>query len=145
MTKRSKRNKKKQIKEEKMVYNYSEVDFSKREFNPANEVKIDKSLLSSLLSIQSPSGKEYDKIKFIADFIKKQNFASIKVELDEKDNLLVTKGQSELYPCFVSHTDEVNAIQSDRTVLELNNVFIGINKNTGKYAGVGGRVVAAIS
>lgn len=128
-----------------MVYNYSEVDFSKREFNSANEVKIDKSLLSSLLSIQSPSGKEYDKIKFIADFIKKQNFASIKVELDEKDNLLVTKGQSELYPCFVSHTDEVNAIQSNRTVLELNNVFIGINKNTGKYAGVGGRVVAAIS
>lgn len=134
---RGKKNKKKQIKKEKMVYNYSEVDFSKREFNPLNEVKIDHKLLKKLLSIQSPSGNEYEMIKFIANFIKEEKIENVNVELDEKNNLLVTKGQAELYPCFVCHTDEVNSIQSDRTIIKLNNCYIGINKNTGKYAGVG--------
>ena len=117
---RGKKNKKKQIKKEKMVYNYSEVDFSKREFNPLNEVKIDHKLLKKLLSIQSPSGNEYEMIKFIANFIKEEKIENVNVELDEKNNLLVTKGQAELYPCFVCHTDEVNSIQSDRTIIKLN-------------------------
>lgn len=144
MTKRSKRNKKKQIKEEKMVYNYSEVDFSKREFNPANEVKIDNDLLSRFLAIQAPSGREEEMVEAVVSFIKSQEFKNIKVELDEKGNILVTKGQADLFPCFVSHLDEANAMQSNRTILKLENVYIGINKYTGKYAGTSGDDVVGI-
>lgn len=45
------------------------------------------------------------------------------------------KNKSALYPCFVSHMDEVtsNTKESNRTIMKMNNVFIGMNKNTGKY------------
>lgn len=119
-------------------YTNTAVDFSKKEFNENNTTKIDHKLLKNLLGIQSPSKYETPIIKFVVKFIKDLKDPNISIEMDKSNNLLITKGESELYPCFVAHMDSVNAIQSDRTVIRLNNCYIGMNLNTGEYSGVDG-------
>lgn len=122
-----------------MAYNsyLSDEDFSKKEFNENNEYKIHKNILKKLLSIQAPSRQEAPVQKYILSFIN-ANKVKCSIETDKLGNILITKGQSEHFPCLVSHMDEVNAIQSDRTIIELNNHFIGINANTGCPAGTSG-------
>jgi len=120
-----------------MAYYNVKEDFSLKTFNENNEVKIKEKLLSKILSIQSPSKNEGDMKKFIVSFIHANNI-DCKIDIDATGNILVTKGESEIYPCFVSHMDEVNAIQTNRTIFKLNNCLIGLNMNTGAYAGVGG-------
>lgn len=119
-------------------YASTSVDFSKKEFNQTNNTKIDHNLLRKLLRIQSPSGKEEPIISFVLNYIKQLNDPTIKVEIDKVNNLMITKGESSIYPCFVAHMDSVNSIQSNRTVMRLNNCYIGINLNTGEFAAVDG-------
>ena len=120
-------------------YSNTAVDFSKKEFNENNTTRIDHKLLKNLLGIQSPSKHEELIIKFIVKFIKDLKDPSISIEMDKMNNLLITKGESNLYPCFAAHMDSVNSVQSDRTIIRLNNCYIGINLNTGEYAGTDGR------
>ena len=118
------------------MYN-SAVDFSLKTFNENNKTKINKRLLKILLAVQAPSGEEGLVANFILAFIH-ANRLNCKFDFDTEGNLLVTKGEADIYPCICAHMDEVNAIQSDRTIIEFNNVLIGMNKLTGEYAGVGG-------
>lgn len=115
------------------------VDFSLKKKNENNKVKINKNLLKGLLTIQSVSHDEGDITKFVLQYIKSLNI-TCSIDIDEKGNLMVTKGTTDFYPCFISHLDEVtsNTKESNRSILELNNVLIGINKNTGKPAGCPG-------
>ena len=121
-----------------MAYTYGvKEDFSLKTFNENNMFKINEKLLIKLLSIQSPSKNEGEMKKFIVSYIH-ANKIDCKIDFDETGNILITKGESKLYPCFVSHMDEVNTIQTNRTIIKLNNVLVGLNANTGCYAGIGG-------
>lgn len=120
------------------MYNYStKVDFSQKTFNPNNEYKIKDKVLVKVLGTQSPSKNEGDMKKLVLSFIH-ANKISCDIEVDKEGNILITKGEAEFYPCFVSHLDEVNALQSNRTIIKLNNCLVGINVNTGAFAGTGG-------
>lgn len=114
-------------------------DFSTHVKNESNEVMLDEHLLAKLLSIHAPSKEEEPMIKFMFKYIS-ENIPNCKIDMDNSKNILITKGSAALYPCFVAHLDEVtsNTKESNRTIKKLNNVFIGINNNTGKYAGCPG-------
>lgn len=124
-----------------MAYSYSSVatNFAEKTANQNNSYKLNKTLLKHLLSIQAPSRQEAPVVKFVLDFLsKKFNNGEITYEIDKSGNLLITKGKADLYPCLVAHMDEVNSIQPKRVILELNNVLIGLNPDTGKAAGCPG-------
>lgn len=57
-------------------------------------------------------------------------------------NIYVTKGESEAYPCFVSHIDTVHRIDESMIVIKDIRkdklILTGINENTGKPSGIGG-------
>lgn len=118
------------------TYSSSE-DFSKKEFNQENDYKVNKRLLKNLLSIQAPSKNESAMQKYILSFIN-ANKITCEITTDKLGNILVKKGNSEYFPCLVSHMDEVNSLQTGRVIIELNNHFIGMNPNTGEPAGCPG-------
>ena len=64
-----------------------------------------KQLLIDTLSVQTSSGKEQDMIQYIINFCVK-NLPNSKIKVDD-NNVYVTKGVSDVYPCIVSHTDTV--------------------------------------
>lgn len=121
------------------MYNYSatKVDFSQKKVNVNNFHKINEKMLIKVLGTQSPSKNEGEMTKLVLAFIH-ANKIQCDIEVDKQGNVLITKGESDLYPCFVSHLDEVNSIQSNRTILRLNNCLVGINVHTGCFAGTGG-------
>lgn len=63
-------------------------------------------LLFEILQIRSYSQTpaEHEKIEFLQNWIE-QNIENIVFEKDKFGNLYVTKGQSDIYPCFVAHVD----------------------------------------
>lgn len=112
-------------------------DFSKKTANEANTLKINVALLKDLLNIQAPSGKEEPVMQYIQDFIE-TNKINCTLQYDKNGNMFITKGVADHYPCIVAHMDEVCGESSSRIVIELNNVLIGINPNTGEHAGCPG-------
>ena len=118
------------------LYSSSE-DFSKKTFNENNSYKVNKRMLKQLLEIQAPSKNEEPIQKFILSFIN-ANKISCEISTDKLGNILVKKGESDYFPCVVSHMDEVNSLQSGRAIIELNNFFTGLNPNTGEPAGCPG-------
>ena len=64
-------------------------------------------LLKRLYNIYSPSGKEEKMVKFLCSYIR-QLPGNISMSKDKFGNLYVVKGESESYPCLVSHIDQVS-------------------------------------
>lgn len=58
-------------------------------------------LLLNILYVQSSSRREERMIRFLKNHCRSKGY---KVEKNH-DNLYITKGDSDLYPCFVAHTD----------------------------------------
>lgn len=84
--------------------------------------------------IQSKSGKTERMTAFI---IAEAEMVGATVEQDG-ENLYLTKGEAEIYPCFVAHTDTVHQIIEHFQVLELNGLLVGWNPVAGLQVGVGG-------
>lgn len=61
-------------------------------------------LLKKLYHIDSSSRKEENMIAFVESWLQENNLSYTK---DESGNILITKGESETYPCVVAHMDEV--------------------------------------
>lgn len=103
---------------------------------------MNKELLKEVLSIPSYSGRELKLVKYICEFLKKNN---IPYEVDEMLNIYCTKGETETYPCVVAHTDTVhnNTYIDVRTELKENSkgvlkeAYKGYNK-IGQPTGIGG-------
>jgi len=95
-----------------------------------------KKLLIDTLSIQSSSGKEHDMIAYITDFCK-INVPTAEVVVDN-NNIYITKGDTEFYPCIVSHTDTVHNIHKYYKVFNDDGCIFAFNAQTGKQVGVGG-------
>ena len=97
---------------------------------------IRKNLLIDLLSVQTTSGNEYDMIAHIHNFCR-QNVPDATVKIKD-NNIYVTKGYAQYYPCIVAHTDTVHDIHKSYKVFDDNGCLFAFNSDTGKQVGVGG-------
>lgn len=95
-----------------------------------------KDLLIDTLSIQTTSGNEYAMISYIKDFCF-SNIPEANVVI-KNNNIYVTKGESDTYPCIVSHTDTVHEIHKHFNVFDDDGCIFAFNKETGTQVGVGG-------
>ena len=95
-----------------------------------------KELLIDTLSIQTTSGNEYAMISYIKDFCI-ANVPEAKVEIKE-NNIHITKGESDIYPCIVSHTDTVHDIHKEFKVFDNDGCIFAFDKSEGVQVGVGG-------
>lgn len=95
-----------------------------------------KSSLEEVLSTQATSHDYGDTINFLID--KCYEYGADNVEIDAHDNLYVTKGKAEVFPCVVSHTDTVHDIYKGYEVLEQKGNFFGFDNSKMKQVGVGG-------
>jgi putative aminopeptidase FrvX len=103
---------------------------------------MDKKLLKEILSIPSYTGNESKLVHFICAFLEKNK---IPYKVDELLNIYCTKGDADIYPCVVAHTDTVhnNHYIDVRTELKKNcrdvlkEAYKGYNAK-GKPTGIGG-------
>lgn len=100
--------------------------------------------LEDILSIPSYSGREERLVDKIESFCLDKKLSYYK---DHKNNLYVTKGNSEYFPCVVAHTDTVhddqeNLINLNERLEIVNHSFDGLTflsaLNKGEKTGVGG-------
>ena len=94
-------------------------------------------LLKKLYCIHSKSKQEDKILEFLINWL----FANVKeanVEMDKTGNLYVTKGESETYPCIVSHVDQVQTLHSDDfEAVETKDIIFGWSKKNKRYEGLG--------
>ena len=95
-----------------------------------------KSSLKEVLSTQATSYEYGDTLEFLMD--KCWELGADNVEIDEHDNLYVTKGIADVYPCVVSHTDTVHDIYKGYKVYEVKGSFVAFDSDTMRQVGVGG-------
>ena len=95
-------------------------------------------LLKRLYSIYSPSGKEQKMVKFLCSYIK-QLPGNISVSKDEFGNLYVSKGESESYPCLVSHIDQVSHCKhsKDFKAVETREIIFGYSPKNRRFENLG--------
>jgi hypothetical protein len=95
-----------------------------------------KKLLMDILSIQTASGNEFDMIAYINKFCR-DNVPHAEVVIKD-NNIYVTKGDADVYPCIVAHTDTVHNIHKYYKVFDDDNCLFAFNSESGKQVGVGG-------
>lgn len=101
---------------------------------------IDIELFIKLLKVQTVSRNESRMIKFILDYLD-ANFSDIEITLDDYNNILVKKGETENYPCVIAHIDTVHDILPEGeeiTVKYNDNKLYGVNNITNEQVGIGG-------
>ena len=81
-----------------------------------NEQRLNR--FKKLLSVPSKSRNESQMVNFICTQLDNMIDSGVNLDyyLDELSNIYVTKGESESYPCFISHTDTVHEIDSINVV-----------------------------
>ena len=99
-------------------------------------MKLYKQLLNDTLSVQTSSGKEEKMIAYIKEFVTK-NLPSAKVKV-KSNNVYVTKGVADYYPCVVAHTDTVHDMYDDFGVYERDGVLFAFSNDTETQVGIGG-------
>ena len=95
-------------------------------------------LLKRLYSIYSPSGKEQKMVKFLCSYIR-QLPGDISVSKDKFGNLYVVKGKAEVYPCLVSHIDQVSHCKhsKDFKAVETREVIFGYSPKNRRFENLG--------
>lgn len=97
-------------------------------------MSVNRELLHNTLSIQSKSGQTKRMQKYLLRFAKKHG---IQATVDQ-GNIYMVKGEANLYPCAVAHTDTVHKIIDNFAVVIHKGVYYGKDRDTGKQHGVGG-------
>ena len=93
--------------------------------------------LIDLYKIYSPSRGEKRMKKFIRRWVRR-NIPEAILESDQKGNIYVTKGESETYPCVVSHIDQVQHTHSkDFEVYQVANTLVGYSQKNKRFEGLG--------
>ena len=71
-------------------------------------------LLSRLLDIYSPSGKEEDLVDYLYRYLKRQGLPAVRQVVDEnRDNLIVSSSEEGAALAFIGHVDTVTAYDLD--------------------------------
>ena len=95
--------------------------------------------LKEVLSIPTHSREEDLMVSYLEEVLTEKGFDFFK---DKHNNIYVTKGNADYYPCFVSHTDTVHYINHNLKVVELEEngkkILTGIDSETMKPSGIGG-------
>lgn len=92
--------------------------------------------LKEVLSTQATSYDYGDTLDFIT--AKCYELGASNVEIDQHDNLYVTKGKADVYPCVVSHTDTVHDIYRGYKVYSVKGNFVAFDSDKMEQVGVGG-------
>ena len=93
--------------------------------------------LLDLYRIYSPSGGEKPMKKYIKNWVK-NNVQGCKITYDNKGNIYVTKGDSDTYPCIVSHIDQVqDKYSDDYNVYLLEDTLMGYSQKRREFEGLG--------
>lgn len=97
-------------------------------------------LMRSIFEVQSESGNQYEMINFVIQWIKDLKDDTITFDLDASNNIYITKGRADTYPCIVAHLDTVHRVISDEDyrVLNSDKEFFAVNMRTHKSTGIGG-------
>jgi hypothetical protein len=75
-------------------------------------------LLIEILGWQSESYKEKEQIiPTLKQYLESLEDQSFTVDEDEHGNIYVTKGKADLYPCIVSHLDQVHRYNPNKTIV----------------------------
>ena len=95
-------------------------------------------LLKRLYNIYSPSGKEEKMVKFLCSYIR-QLPGNISMSKDKFGNLYVVKGESESYPCLVSHIDQVSHCNhsKDFKAVETREIIFGYSPKNRRFENLG--------
>ena len=106
-------------------------------------------LLKNLYAIHSPSGNEQQMVDFILNYLRQTyeedlaffgETSAVEVEVDEMNNILITKGKAETYPCLVAHLDQVQTYYPDdlQVIVSANNGRIyGYSEGEQRHIGLG--------
>lgn len=97
---------------------------------------MNKKLLMDVLSVQSYSGQESKMNAYIKEWCKNNGLKC----RAHKGNLYIVKGKSDLYPCYVAHTDTVHPIIKDMDrldIIEHKGVLIALDDDF-QQTGIGG-------
>ena len=91
-------------------------------------------LLKSLYKVFSPSMNEKKMRRFIKRHIN-NNISGVTIVQDMAGNLLITKGESDSYPCICAHMDQVQRLHpKDFTCVENDDVIFGYSLKRGLSA-----------
>lgn len=116
-------------------YGYSEPkpSFPKLE----NPIKIDWSLFFTLLYKQTPSKSAHQDrfINWLKDRLEKT--PGVRVSQDKFGNLYAVKGDTDLYPCVIAHTDINQYFKKELRVERTDKFVYGMDNETGLQCGVG--------
>ena len=94
-------------------------------------------LLKSLYKVFSPSMNEKKMRRFIKRHIN-NNISGVTIVQDKAGNLLITKGESDSYPCICAHMDQVQHLHpKDFTCVENDDVIFGYSPKERKQFGLG--------
>ena len=94
-------------------------------------------LLKSLYKVFSPSMNEKKMRRFIKRHIN-NNIGVVTIVQDKAGNLLITKGESDSYPCICAHMDQVQHLHpKDFTCVENDDVIFGYSPKERKQCGLG--------
>lgn len=96
----------------------------------------DLELLKQLYMVASPSNGEKHMRKFICRWIRK-NVPDALIECDKVGNIFVRRGESDTYPCQVSHIDEVHDRKNGLILMLGNDLIGGRNRNDYQPEGIG--------
>lgn len=92
-------------------------------------------ILHKLYRIPAKSKSEQKMIQYLTALIPKLA-DDIKVEVI-KDNIYVTRGIAETYPCIVCHTDQVQENNKNITLLNVDDLILGFDFIKKKQVGIG--------
>ena len=92
-----------------------------------------KEVLHNTLSVQSHTGQTQMMNTYIKRFANK--IPGVDIQTDN-GNIYISKGEAEVYPCLVSHTDTVHSLEDKFAVLKQDGVYFGWNGQ--EQCGVGG-------
>lgn len=97
---------------------------------------MNKDLLFKLYCIHSESGNEKKMRRFLRKVA--NECGAYAIETDKYGNLLITKGQSETYPCLAAHMDQVQHKHSkDFRVVEVDGDILGWSAKSHEQQGLG--------
>jgi len=101
-------------------------------------LNINKSLLKEVLSVQTKSKKDDNMIAFLKQYIEKNLL--LEYEEDTYGNIYVTKGEADIYPCIVSHTDTVHPLIEDKDfkIKEIRDILYAFDIEEVEQVGIGG-------
>lgn len=98
------------------------------------------SLLREVLSTQATSYEYQETAEYLV--YKAFDLGADDVDIDEHDNIYITKGKADVYPCVVAHTDTVHDLYDDYKIHRINakgkDVFLAYDHNTMQQVGTGG-------